>query len=158
MKLAILDDYQHLALKCADWSRLKEVEIAVFHAPLGSIENAVKSLAGFDILCLMRERMALPRALIEKLPNLKFVSLTGYRAASLDSQACKERGIPVSHTRSGNGLESTAELTWGLIIAAARNLAQAARNMRADRWHEDLAPGFALAGRRLGVIGLGKIG
>jgi phosphoglycerate dehydrogenase-like enzyme len=158
LKLAILDDYQRVALESADWKRLQGVEIAVFHQAFSSVEDAAAKLAPFDILCLMRERTAFPRALIERLPNLKFVSLTGQRAGSLDSRALAERRIPLSHTRSGNGLEATAELTWGLIISAARNLAQAERNMRSGRWHEDLAPGMALGGKRLGLLGLGKIG
>jgi D-3-phosphoglycerate dehydrogenase len=158
LKLAILDDYQRVALESADWSRLNGVEVSVFHEAFSSLDDAAAKLAPFDILCLMRERTAFPRALIERLPNLKFVSLTGQRAGSLDSGALAERKIPVSHTRSGNGLEATAELTWGLIIAAARNLAQAERNMRAGLWHEGLAPGMALAGKRLGLLGLGKIG
>jgi phosphoglycerate dehydrogenase-like enzyme len=158
LKLAILDDYQRVALESADWKRLQGVEISVFHEAFSSVEDAAAKLAPFDILCLMRERTAFPRALIERLPNLKFVSLTGQRAGSLDSRALEERKIPVSHTRSGNGLEATAELTWGLIIAAARNLAQAERNMRSGLWHEGLAPGTALGGKRLGILGLGKIG
>src|SRR5688572_24189400 len=158
MKLAILDDYQRVALESADWSRLKGVEISVFDKPFASQEEAARKLAPFAILCLMRERTAFARALLERLPNLKFLSLTGARAGSLDSAYCRERGIPVSHTRSGNGTSSTAELTWGLIIAAARGLAKGERNMRAGRWHEGLAPGTALAGKRLGLIGLGKIG
>src|SRR5688500_6280041 len=158
MKLAILDDYQRVALESADWKRLQGVEISVFHRAFSSVEDAAAKLAPFDILCLMRERTAFPRALIERLPNLKFVSLTGHRAGSLDSRALAERKIPVSHTRSGNGLEATAELTWGLIIAAARNLAQAERNMRSGLWHDGLAPGMALGGKRLGLLGLGKIG
>ena len=158
MKLAILDDYQRVALESADWSRLKDVEISVFDTSFASQEDAARKLAPFPILCLMRERTAFPRALLERLPNLRFMSLTGARAGSLDSAYCRERGIPVSHTRSGNGTSSTAELTWGLIIAAARGLAKGERNMRAGRWHEGLAPGMALAGKRLGLIGLGKIG
>jgi len=106
----------------------------------------------------MRERTPFGRALIEKLPNLKFVSLTGARSPSLDSQALKERGIPVSNTRSAGGGLSTVELTWGLIIAGARGLAKGERNMRAGRWHEHLGPGFSLGGRRLGLLGLGNIG
>ena len=158
MKLAILDDYQRVALESADWSRLKGVEISVFDQAFASPEEAAQKLAPFPILCLMRERTAFPRALLERLPNLRFMSLTGARAGSLDSQYCKERGIPVSHTRTGNGTASTAELTWGLIIAAARGLAKGERNMRAGRWHEGLGAGRALGGKRLGLIGLGKIG
>lgn len=158
MKLAILDDYQKIALKSADWSRLKSVSVKVFHQAFTSVEDAAKKLAPFEILCLMRERTAFPRALVERLPNLKFVSLTGIRAGSLDSKALGERGIPVSNTRSGNSIYLTSELAWGLIIAAARGLAKGERNMRAGRWHEELAPGIGLHGKRLGLIGLGKIG
>ncbi len=160
MKLAILDDYQRLALKSADWDRLKKqkVEITVFHEAFSSVDDAAKKLAPFEILCLLRERTAFPRALIERLPNLKFVSLTGIRAGSLDSKALAERGIPVSNTRSGNSTYLTSELAWGLIISAARDLARGERNMRSGRWHEGLAAGFGLQGKRLGLLGLGKIG
>ena len=160
MKLAILDDYQHVALASADWERLRRrgVEIAVFHAPFASIEDAAAKLASFDIVCLMRERTPFPRALLERLPRLKLVTLTGVRSPSLDAHACAERGIPVSHTRARTGGASTAELTWGLIFAAARDLAKAERGMRAGRWQEGLAGGVALEGRRLGLIGLGKLG
>jgi D-3-phosphoglycerate dehydrogenase len=155
MKLAVLDDYQRVALGLADWKSLKGVEVVVFEKPL---ENPVQQLAPFDAVCLMRERTPFPRSLVEKLPNLKFVSLTGARSPSLDTQALKERGIPVSNTRSAGGGLSTVELTWGLIIAAARGLAKGERNMRAGRWHEDLGPGFSLAGKKLGLLGLGNIG
>jgi phosphoglycerate dehydrogenase-like enzyme len=158
LKLAILDDYQRVALRSANWERLKGVEISVFHEAFASLDEAARKLQPFDVLCLMRERTAFPRALIERLPNLKFISLTGLRAGSLDSAACKERGISISHTGSGNGTGSTAELTWGLIIAAARGLVRGERNMRSGRWHEGLAPGTALGGKRLALLGLGKIG
>jgi D-3-phosphoglycerate dehydrogenase len=158
MKLAVLDDYQKVALESADWSILKGVEVKVFDAPFASLDDAARGLAPFDILCLMRERMAFPRQLVERLPNLKFVSLTGRRAGSLDTKALAERGIPVSHTGAGNGTASTVELAWGLILAAARNLAKAERNMRSGKWHQDLPAGMALAGKRLGLIGAGGIG
>jgi len=158
MKVAILDDYQRLALEYADWKSLPGAEVRVFHEPLRSTEQAAKALEPFEIVCLMRERTPFGRALIDKLPNLKFVSLTGARSPSLDTAALKERGIPVSNTRSAGGGGSTVELTWGLIIAAARGLAKGERNMRAGKWHQDLGPGFALAGRRLGLLGLGNIG
>jgi D-3-phosphoglycerate dehydrogenase len=160
MKLAILDDYQKLALKSADWERLKKrnVEITVFHEAFSSVDDAANKLAPFDILCLLRERTAFPRTLTERLKNLKFVALTGIRAGSLDSQALAERKIPVSNTRSGNSTYLTSELAWGLIINAARDMAKGERNMRAGNWHEGLAAGIGLQGKRLGVIGLGKIG
>jgi D-3-phosphoglycerate dehydrogenase len=158
MKLAILDDYQCLALEYADWKSLKGVEVRVFHDAFNSLDQAARELKPFEIVCLMRERTPFPRALIEKLPSLKFVSLTGARSPSLDTQALKERGIPVSNTRSAGGGLSTVELTWGLIIAAARGLAKGERNMRAGRWHDGLGAGFSLGGKRLGLLGLGNIG
>src|SRR3989442_4026524 len=157
MKLAILDASRRVALNSADWDRLN-LEKTVFHKAFNSIDDAARRLAAFEILCLMRERTAFPRPLIERLPNLKFISLTGGRAGSLDSQACSERRIPISHTGAGNGTAATAELAWGLIIAAARGLARGERNMRAGRWHEALAPGMTLGGKRLGLLGVGKIG
>jgi phosphoglycerate dehydrogenase-like enzyme len=155
MKLAVLDDYQRVALEYADWKALQGVEVVVFDEPL---KEPVKQLAPFDIVCLMRERTPFPRTLIEKLPRLKFVSLTGARSPSLDTQALKERGIPVSNTRSAGGGLSTVELTWGLIISAARGLAKGERNMRAGLWHEGLAPAVSLSGKTLGLLGLGNIG
>jgi D-3-phosphoglycerate dehydrogenase len=157
LKLAILDDYQRVALTSADWKKLP-VEIEVFHEAFASPDEAARRLAPFDILCLMRERTAFPKALIERLPNLKFMSLTGLRAGSMDSKALGERGIPVSNTRSGDSTASTSELAWGLIIAAARGLEKGMQNMRAGRWHEGVPAGIGLVGKRLGLLGLGKIG
>jgi len=158
MRVAVLDDYQRLALEYADWKSLQGAQVKVFDEPLCSTEEAATALKPFDVVCLMRERTPFGRALIDKLPNLKFVSLTGARSPSLDTAALKERGIPVSNTRSAGGGLSTVELTWGLIIAAARGLAKGERNMRSGRWHEGLAPGFSLAGKTLGLLGLGNIG
>jgi phosphoglycerate dehydrogenase-like enzyme len=160
LKLAILDDYQRLALKSADWERLRKrgVEISVFHEAFASREDAAAKLAPFDVLVLMRERTSFPRELIERLPRLKFIALTGLRAPSLDSQACSARRIPISTTAAGRTSAVTAELAFGLIIAAARDFARAERNMRGGRWHEGLRGGTVLEGKRLGVIGLGKLG
>ena len=155
MKLAVLDDYQKLALKYADWGRLKGVEVTAFDKPLA--DPAVQ-LAPFAVVCLMRERTPFPRTLIDRLPNLKLVSLTGARSPSLDLEACKARGIPVCNTRSAGGGTSTVELTWGLIIAGARGLAKGERNMRVGLWHEGMGPGFSLDKKRLGLLGLGNIG
>src|SRR5258708_9510412 len=160
LKLAILDDYQRLALKSADWERLRRrgFEISVFHEAFPSREEAAAKLAPFEVLVLMRERTPFPRELIEKLPQLEFIALTGLRSASLDLAACSARGIPVSHTGPGRTSAVTAELAFGLILAAARDFARAERNMRAGRWHEGLRGGTVLDGKRLGLIGLGKLG
>jgi phosphoglycerate dehydrogenase-like enzyme len=160
LKLAILDDYQRVALKSAEWSRLEKrgIEVTVFHEAFRSPDEAAQRLAPFDILCPMRERTAFPKALLDRLTNLKFVALTGLRAGSMDSRSLGERGIPVSHTRPGDSTSSTSELCWGLIIAAARGMEKGMQNMRAGRWHEGVPAGVGLAGKRLGLVGLGKIG
>lgn len=159
-KLALLDDYQNVALKLGDWDRLRRrgVEITVFHEPFRSIEDAARKLAPFDVLQLLRERTAFPRALIEKLPNLKFMVLTGARASSLDDKAATERGVPISNTPGGGSNASTAELCWALLMSCARDLAKAERLMRSGGWHDGIKNMVVLEGKRLGVIGLGRLG
>ena len=159
-KLALLDDYQKVALKMADWDRLKKrgVEITVFHEPFSSVDDAARKLAPFDMLGLLRERTAFPRALIEKLPNLKFMVLTGARASSLDDKAATDRGIPISNTPGGGSNASTAELTWALLMMCARDLAKGERLMRTGGWHDGIEQMVVLEGKRLGVLGLGKLG
>jgi phosphoglycerate dehydrogenase-like enzyme len=160
LKLAVLDDYQQLALKSADWDRLRRrgLDITVFTRAFASREDAAAQLAPFGVLVLMRERTPFPRELVEQLPNLKFMSMTGLRSASLDLAACSARRIPVSHTRAGSTSAVTAEFCFLLMLAAARDLAKAERGMRAGRWHEGIAGGVVLEGKRLGLIGLGKLG
>ena len=160
MKIAILDDYQRLALKSADWDRLRGrgVEISVLHEAFSSREDAAARLAPFEVLVLMRERTPFPRELIEKLPNLKYIALTGLRSASLDLAACSARRVPVSNTRAGTTSAVTAEFCFLLMLAAARDLAKAERGMRAGRWHEGIGGGVVLEGKRLGLLGLGKLG
>lgn len=160
MKLALLDDYQKVALRMADWDRLRKrgIEITVFNDPFASVEDAARKLASFDILGLLRERTAFPRALIEKLPNLKFMVLTGARAASLDDKAAAERGIPISTTPGGTSNAPTAELGWALLMMCARDLAKAERLARQGKWHDGIEQMVVLEGKRLGILGLGKLG
>lgn len=155
MRLAILDDYQRVALQMADWSRLpKDVEITVFDRHLGGPDQVVAALADFDILCIMRERTAFPRAVIEKLPKLKLLVTTGMRNASVDETALLERGVTYCGTGGrGNG---TAELTWGLILGLARHIAAEHQAMRSGGWQSTV--GTALEGKTLGLFGLGKLG
>src|SRR5258708_12281127 len=140
LKLALLDDYQKVAMRMADWDRLKKrgVDITVFHEPFASVEDAAKKLAAYDMLGLRRERPAFPRALIDKLPNLKFMVLTGARASSLDDKAATERGIPISNTPGGGSNASTAELCWALLMSCARDLAKGERLMRSGGWHHGI--------------------
>ena len=160
MKLAILDDYMRVSQAAADWSgvRRRGVEITVFDAAFSSIDDAAAQLAPFEIVNLLRERTHFPRALIERLPNLKLIAMTGRRAPSLDIAAATDRKVLVCNTHGGEGGASTAELAWTLLLAAARDLTNAERGVRAGRWHEGVRLGVVLEGRTLGVVGLGRLG
>lgn len=155
-KLAILDDYLNVVRASADWSDLPpDVEPTFFNRTLATVDEAAEALREFEILSLMRERMALPKALIERLPNLKLVITTGGRNRSIDVAACKERGIVVCGTRSADPAP-TIEIAWGLILAAARNLHREEALMRKGGWQEKV--GFSLHGKTLGIVGLGNLG
>lgn len=160
MNLAILDDYMKVALESADWEpvRRRGVAITVFDTAFGSVEEAAARLVPFEIVNLLRERTHFTRPLIERLPNLKLIAMTGRRAPSLDIGAATERGILVCNTHGGEGGASTAEMAWALLLAAARDLARADRGVRAGRWHEGLRAGIVLEERRLGLVGLGRLG
>jgi len=160
MKLAILDDYQDVALAYGDWDRLRArgVEVTAFDRHLGAPDEAARALAPFDAVLLMRERQPFPKALIDQLPNLKFVILTGSRAPSMDLAALTARGIPVSNTGAGGSSAPTAELTWAVLMDAVRHVTAGDRLVRRGGWHKGLPMGFALEGKRLGVLGLGKLG
>src|SRR5260370_331827 len=138
MKLALLDDSQKVAMRRADWDRLKKrsVDITVFHEPFSSVDDAAKKLAPFDMLVLLRERTAFPKELIDKLPNLKFMVLTGAPASSLDDKAASAPGIPISNTPGGGSNASTAERSWALLMMCARDLAKGERLMRSGGRHD----------------------
>jgi phosphoglycerate dehydrogenase-like enzyme len=153
--IAILDDYQNVALSFADWSRLQEAHrLAVFTHAFESQDAARRELQGFDVVCCMRERTPFPRALIEALPSLKLIVTAGMRNAAIDMEAAAQHGIKVCGTDSGG--HATAELTMGLIVALARNLHIEFANMREGRWQTTV--GRDLRGRTLGIVGLGRLG
>ena len=156
-RVAILDDYQSLSQTLANWSAVQaRCDITVFDRHLSESE-AIRRLQEFDIVCLLRERMAFPRSLIDQLPRLKFIAFTGGHNRTLDIQAATDRGIVVSCTlRRGNGPYATVELAWGLILSLLRHIPLEANKMRAGGWQSTL--GSALSGRTLGVLGLGRLG
>jgi phosphoglycerate dehydrogenase-like enzyme len=155
MKLAVLDDYQGVALDMADWSPLRgELDITVFEHHLGDLEAVAAALLDFEIVCAMRERTAFPRALFERLPSLRLLVTTGALNASIDLAAAAEHGVTVCGTTSIP--RPPAEHTWALILAAARQLPAEDRRMREGGWQRTI--GIDLAGRTLGVIGLGRLG
>jgi phosphoglycerate dehydrogenase-like enzyme len=161
IKIAILDDYAKVALQLADWSALDgKAEITVFDRHLTEDEAAV-ALKPFDVLCTVRERMSLPRSLFERLPNLKLVTIIGMDLPNLDMAAATEHGVVVSHSNFANPLfanmvNATPELTWGLMIATVRHLSFESRRMHEGAWQSTV--GVNLAGRTLGLLGLGRIG
>jgi phosphoglycerate dehydrogenase-like enzyme len=161
IKIAILDDYAKVALQLADWSALDgKAEITVFEQHLTEDEAAV-ALKPFDVLCTVRERMSLPRNLFERLPNLKLITIVGLDLPNLDMAAATEHGVIVSHSNFANPLfanivDATPELTWGLMIATVRHLSLESRRMHEGAWQSTV--GINLAGRTLGLLGLGRIG
>src|SRR5712671_2170748 len=154
-KIAVLDDYQNVALESADWSVLRErADIAVFQDHLADPDAVIERLLPFDIVCVMRERTALPRNVVERLPNLKFIASTGPINASIDIVAAADRGIVVSHT--GYRSDPTIDLTWALILASARNIVTESNSLRSGGWQRTV--GTELRGKTLGVLGLGRVG
>jgi phosphoglycerate dehydrogenase-like enzyme len=153
--VAILDDYQNVALQMADWSRLEgKAKITVFNDHVAEADALVERLKPFDVLCVMRERTRLPGAVIERLPNLKLIASTAPINAAIDVAAATAHGIFVAGT--GYTSSSTIELTWALILALARDIPSEASAVRHGKWQ--VSVGEDLGGATLGVLGLGRIG
>ncbi len=154
-KIAVLDDYQNVALESADWSVLRErADIAVFQNHLADPDAVIERLLPFDVVCVMRERTPLPRNVIERLPNLKLIASTGSGNASIDVAAAADHGIAMVHT--GYRSDPTIELTWALILASARHIVAESNSVRSGGWQQMV--GADLGGKTLGVLGLGRIG
>jgi phosphoglycerate dehydrogenase-like enzyme len=155
IRVAVLDDYQNVALSVADWSPLKNLaDVTVFNDHVADVGSLVQRLQPFDVVCVMRERTPLSRVVIESLPNLKLIASTGPGNASIDQEAAVERGIEIRHT--GYSSTPTIELTWALILAMARNIPLENQSLRQGGWQ--LSLGDELAGKTLGLLGLGHIG
>jgi phosphoglycerate dehydrogenase-like enzyme len=154
-RIAVLDDYQDVALSLADWSVLDaRATVTVFNDHLADSEAVVDRLQPFDVVCVMRERTPMTRTIIERLPKLRLIASTAFRNASIDLKAAEERGIQVVHT--GYTSAPTIELTWALILGSARNLAGENASLRSGGWQRFI--GDDMAGRTLGVLGLGNVG
>jgi len=155
MKVAILDDYQNVALAMADWSSVAgRAEITVFNDHVADLEALVERLRPFDVICVMRERTPLPREVIERLPHLKLIASTGGRNASIDMVAAVAHGFRV--TATGYRSTPTIEMTWALILASVREIVRESNSVRAGGWQTSI--GRELDGKVLGVLGLGNIG
>jgi len=157
LHIAILDDYQGVALNMGDWSRLDgKVDVTVFrdHIDDQDLDRLVARLEGFECIVVMRERTACRRELLSRLPKLKLLVTTGGANAAIDLEAATELGITVCATRSVP--HPTSELTWALILALVRRIPQESAALRAGRWQTGL--GGRLRGDVLGILGLGRIG
>src|SRR3954447_8236294 len=157
-KIAVLDDWQGVARTSADWSPLMaKAEVVFFNRAFDDEVDAAEKLADFDIVLSMRERTPLPGSLIDRLPKLCMLGITGASNRSLDVSACTARGIVVCNTGTA-ARGATAELALGLLRAAARAIPAADANIRAGRFQEGLPVGLSLAGKTIGIVGLGSLG
>lgn len=156
IRVAILDDYQNVALRCADWSPLKnDAEISVFNRPFGSQDEAIAALRGFAVVAGMRERTPFPRAVIEALPDLKLLITTGAKNLSFDVKAANERGVTVCGT--GAVGTPTTGIVFGLMLELTRRIGfENARMKAGEPWQVTI--GRDLEGLTLGIVGLGKLG
>jgi phosphoglycerate dehydrogenase-like enzyme len=155
VRIAVLDDYQGVALTLADWSAVTaRAHVVVFNDHLTGADAIVERLLPFDVVCVMRERTPLSRDIIERLPTLKLIASTAKRNASIDAAAAAERGIAVVHTSYTS--TPTVELTWALILAGARHIVSENASLRAGGWQRCV--GDDLADKTLGILGLGSIG
>jgi len=153
MRIAILDDYQGVALTLADWASLG-AEIEVFTEHIGDPDELVRRLAGHEVAVAMRERTPFPAELLDRLPDLRLLVTTGPVNAAIDVPAARQRGITVCGT--GYFSAPTAEHTWALILAVCRNLPREAEAMRHGGWQRSIGRG--LHGHTLGLLGLGRLG
>jgi phosphoglycerate dehydrogenase-like enzyme len=156
VRCAILDDYQNVALRLADWSKVKgEIEIKVFHEHLGGADKVIAALKGFSIIVAMRERTAFPKTVIDALPDLKLLITTGMRNASIDTEAAKARGVTVCGT--GTFGNPTSGIAVGLMLELTRRIGyENARLHSGAPWQTTI--GLDLEAMTLGVLGLGKLG
>jgi len=155
MKIAVIDDYQNAfkTLKC--FSKLSGHEVVVYTDPETDLTKIAERLKDADAVILTQQRTYFPRALIEKLPKLELIGQTGRAATHVDLAACTEKGIIVSAGGAGNP-NATAELTWGLILSALRNLPFEVRRFKEGHWQSTL--GIGVNGKTLGIYAYGKIG
>ncbi len=154
-EVAILDDYQGAALQLADWQSLHpQARISAVDTHIADFEALTTRLHGCDAVVAMRERTPFPAALFARLPNLKLLVTSGMRNSAIDLEAASKHGVTVCGTDMLP--YPTAELTWGLILAFARNIAREDRAMREGKWQTSIGTG--LKGKTLGLLGLGRLG
>ena len=160
MKIALLDDYQGIGKDSADWATLPQgTQVDAFSDTLADHDALARRLAPYDVIVAMRERTRFPAKLIEALPNLKLLVSTGGRNPSIDAEACARRNVALCSAqgdpKTGHG--STAEVAWALVLALMKRIPQSQQAMRSGGWQESVMT-ESLAGKTLGVLGLGRLG
>ena len=154
-KVAILDDYQNVSHEFVDLKKLAgKYEFKIFKEPFLDEADAIEQLSDFEALLIMRERTLITKNLIDNLNSLKYIITSGSRNKAIDLAAAKKRKITVCGTEIN--FTPTSELTWGLILALARNFKEEIDNMYQGYWQTTI--GFELKGKILGLIGLGRVG
>jgi phosphoglycerate dehydrogenase-like enzyme len=154
-RIAILDDYQGTVLSLPYWARLSgRAKLEVFRDTVSNEDELVRRLAPYEILVLIRERTRFPASLIARLPALELLALSGRNSGHVDVATATDRGVLITETEGS--IASTVELTIGLMLATVRDIPQEDRAMREGRWQTRL--GGELAGKTLGILGLGRIG
>ena len=157
VRVAVLDDYWRITEATVDWKSLNGASVDFFYDTLIDPAAIVDRLKPYDALVTTRERTRFPAEVLEGLPNLKLISGTGARQANVDMDKAEELGITVLNTSGSRGRgNSTAELTWALVLGVSRNIAWEDRQMRDGRWQTRKADG--LGGKTLGILGMGKLG
>jgi phosphoglycerate dehydrogenase-like enzyme len=155
ISVAVLDDYQGIALSIADWSQVSNrANITVFRDHLADEDAVAERLSPFDVVCIMRERTPMTESLLKRLPRLKLIASTGSRNAAIDLATAAKRSIAIAHT--GYTSTPTIELTWALILASTRHIVPEATSVRSGGWQHSI--GEDIAGKTLGIMGLGNVG
>jgi phosphoglycerate dehydrogenase-like enzyme len=156
--IAIIDDWQNIARRYADWTQLEAVATLRFYRqPLGSEAQTAAELADCEIIVPLRERTQFTASLLAQLPHLRLLALTGRGLKHVDTAFCRDHGIVCSGANSYSP-SAAGELTLGLMLAAARHIAAGDAAIRAGGFQSEIAPGHTLAGRTLGILGMGRIG
>lgn len=156
--IVILGDYERALRRFSRWDALdQKAKITIYHEPLRD-EALYEAVKDADAIALVRDRSPFDAAMIARLPKLKFFMFTGERNGTLDASALMARNIPIGCTPGGPSKETTAELTWTLILGAAKRLVEQNTLIASGGWRDPLSVLPMLAGERLGVMGLGAIG
>ena len=159
MKIAVLDDYQQVALKSADWASIgADAKVDSFAEHISDRNELVRKLEPYEVIVAMRERTRFPAEVIDALPNLRLLVSTGGRNPSIDAEACARRNVALcsAHGAAG-GQSSTAEVAWALVLALVKRIPQSDKALRGGGWQETVIT-ESLAGKTLGVLGLGRLG